>query len=208
MGEMGQGAAVVNNAAQRNVVESVETLLGGWSKVIRVRYRQLRRDGRWQAQDRDLLDRGHGVTVLLHDRARGTVLLLRQPRIIATLNGSATGETIEACNGLIERDETAAECARREVLQEVGHRVEELRELGAVYASPGASLEVVHLFYAEYADATRMNAGGGEAEEGEDIEVFEVTVRQALDWVLDGTICDGRTVLALQYARMRGLLAE
>ena len=74
----------------RNRIEvlSTTTLLEGWSKVIRVIYRQLRRDGSWQQQDRDLLDRGDGVTTLLHNPERGTVLLLRQPRVMVAMRGA------------------------------------------------------------------------------------------------------------------------
>ena len=57
---------------QRNQVVQITTLLEGWSKVVRIAYRQLKRDGTWQLQDRGLLDRGHGVSVLLYNRARQT----------------------------------------------------------------------------------------------------------------------------------------
>ena len=193
---------------QRNKVVSITTLLDGWSKVVRVAYRQMRRDGSWQDQDRDLLDRGDGVTVLPYNRARQTVLLLRQPRIVATMNGGATGETIEACNGLIERGESAMECALREVEEEVGHRLARLQPVTEVYASPGGSLEMVHLFIGGYDDTTRVAEGGGIAEEGEDIEALEVTLAQAMQWVEEGVIRDARTMLVLQHVVLQRTFEE
>ena len=180
---------------QRNEVLSVSTLLDGWSKVIRVFYRQLRRDGKWQLQDRDLLDRGNGVSVLLYDSLRGTVLLLRQPRIVATLNGDHFGDTIEVCSGLVE-SEDHVQCALREVEQETGHRLQTLRALGQVYSSPGSNLEVVFLFAGEYGANTDLGTGGGVQAEGEDIELLEMPLENAISLIADGTIRDARTIAA------------
>ena len=191
---------------QRNHIVGVTTLLEGWSKVIRVVYRQLRRDGSRQFQDRDLLDRGDGVTVLLYNKTKGTVLLLKQPRIVATMRGHSSGEMIEACNGLIE-DEHPMECARREVLQETGHQPIDIVPVAQVYACPGGSLEIVHLFFAQYSDSTQVESGGGLHDEGEDIELSEVPFEQAMRWIDDGVIQDGRTILALQFACLRKIMA-
>lgn len=185
--------------SQRNEVVSITTLLEGWSKVVRIVYRQLRRDGTWQRQDRDLLDRGHGVTVLLYNRRNKSVLLLKQPRIIATISGFDGGETIEACNGLVEGEEPLA-CAYREVEEETGHRPTELTQIGVVYASPGASLELVYLFIGEYDDSTSIAEGGGIVHEGEDIEILEISLRRALRWRDEQVIRDARTVLVLNWA--------
>jgi nudix-type nucleoside diphosphatase (YffH/AdpP family) len=162
------------------------------------------RDGVWSEQDRDLLDRGDGITVLLCNRARRTVLLLMQPRVVATVRGKDSSETIEACNGQME-DETPLECALREVEQETGHRLTQLHAIGAVYASPGASLEIVHLFWGEYSESTKVSAGGGLAHEGEDIELLEASMDQAMRWIAEGVICDARTILTLQYAALNGI---
>jgi nudix-type nucleoside diphosphatase (YffH/AdpP family) len=180
-------------------IQSTTTLLEGWSKVIRVVYRLLRRDGSWQDQDRDLLDRGDGVTILLCDRAHRKVLLLKQPRVIATLRGASSSQTIEACNGQVE-DESPLECALREVEQETGHRLATLQPVMDVYASPGASLEIVHLFLGEYSDATKVSESGGLIEEGEDIELMEVDIDLAMRWIDEKIICDARTILTMQFA--------
>jgi nudix-type nucleoside diphosphatase (YffH/AdpP family) len=190
---------------QRNDVMGVTTLLEGWSKVIRIVYRQIRRDGSRQIQDRDLLDRGDGVTVLLYNKSKGTVLLLKQPRIVATMRGHSSGEMIEACNGLIE-DEEPMECARREVLQETGHQPIDMVPVAQIYACPGGSLEIVHLFFAQYSHSTQVGSGGGLHEEGEDIELLEVPMEQAMRWIDHGVIQDGRTIITLQYACLRNIM--
>ncbi len=181
---------------QRNEVLSTRTLLDGWSRVRRVFYRQLRRDGQWQLQDRDLLDRGHGVSVLLYNSSRGTVLLLRQPRIVATLNGDAFGDTIEVCSGIVETADPL-QCALREVEQETGHKLSTLKPLGQIYSSPGSSLEVVSLFVGEYSASTDLGTGGGVPAEGEDIELLEMPLETAMTLIAEGVICDGRTLATL-----------
>lgn len=180
-----------------------QVLLEGWSRVVRIFYRMRRRDGRWEEQDRDMLDRGDGVTVLAYNPGKDTVLLLKQPRVIAVARQMASSETIEACNGLVEAGEEPVDCAVREMEQETGHRVDEIEHAGSVYASPGASLEIVHLFLARYDESTAVSSGGGLAEEGEDIEVMEVPFAVAMEWVENGVICDARTLLTLQHLARR-----
>ena len=191
---------------ERIKVLRIETLLEGWSKVVRVTYRQLRRNGVWEDQDRDLLDRGDGITALLYNRGSRKIILVRQPRVTATLNGISSGETIEACNGLVEAGESPVACAKREVAEETGHEISHLEPVASIYSSPGGSLEMVHLFLGEYGATTRVGAGGGLVGEGEDIEVMEVDLDQAIQWVSEGVIRDGRTIVLLQHVLIHRLI--
>lgn len=188
----------------RHRVLSRQRLLDGWSPVERVYYEQRFRDGTTQVQDRDLNARGDGVTVLLYSRERGTVLLLRQPRIVATLRGDPSGETLEACSGLLE-GQSAEESARLEVQQETGFLPLHLTAVASVYGSPGGSLEVIHLFTAEFTEA-RDGTGGGLRHEGEDIEVLEMLLTEALALMRAGVIRDARTMLLLQHVALAGVL--
>ncbi len=190
--------------SKRHRVLSRTSLLDGWSPVERVHFEQTFRDGTVQVLDRDLSTRGDGVTTLLFSRERGTVLLLRQPRIVATLRGDSSGETLEACSGLVE-DLSPEDTARHEVLEETGHVARNLTPVASVYGSPGASLELIHLFLAEY-EPTPRTEGGGLRNEGEDIDVLEVPFPEALELMRQGAIRDARTMLLLQHAALIGLL--
>lgn len=72
--------------------------------------------------------------------------------------------------------------------------------------SPGSVTEQIHFFIAEYADADKVGAGGGHANEGEDIEVIEVKFDDALAMIDDGRIVDAKTILLLYHARLKRLI--
>ncbi len=66
--------------------------------------------------------------------------------------------------------------------------------------SPGSVTERVAFFAAEYRAADRVTTGGGIEAEGEDIEVLEPTLDEALAMVRRGEIVDGKTIAGLYLA--------
>jgi len=68
--------------------------------------------------------------------------------------------------------------------------------------SPGAVTEKLYFFVAEYESDMRVGSGGGLASEGEDIEVLELPIDQALAMIDDGRIADAKTIMLLQYAAL------
>ena len=185
-------------------IEAVETLSDDWGVLKKTTFGLRRLDGSWQTQSRETYDRGNGATILLYHRDQGTVVLTRQFRLPAFVNGTPDGMLIEAPAGLLD-DEDAESCVRREAEEETGFRVGAVRRLFELYMSPGSVTERLAFFAAEYELATR-GPGGGDATEGEDIEVLELPFERALAMVATGEIRDGKTVLLLQYARIHGLL--
>jgi hypothetical protein len=65
------------------------------------------RDGHWQRQSRETYDRGNGAVLLLFNVERSTVVLIRQFRFRAFVNGCGDGLLIEACAGLLDGDDVA-----------------------------------------------------------------------------------------------------
>ena len=74
--------------------------------------------------------------------------------------------------------------------------------------SPGAVTERLSLFIAPYSPDDRFSEGGGHASEGEDIEVLEMTLDQALAMVAAGEIIDAKTVMLLQHAKLADLVGR
>lgn len=161
-------------------------------------------NGRWQRLQRETYDRGDGAALLLFNRARGTVVLTRQFRFPAYANGLADGLLVEACAGLLDNE--APEVAiRREVQEETGFAVRMPRKVFEAFMSPGSVTERLHFFVAEYEAGDRVNQGGGDASEGEDIEVLELPLERALAMIGRGEIQDGKTIMLLQHAALVGL---
>ena len=186
----------------RNVQERL--LSDHWFILKTTSFEYLRRDGSWQLQHRETYDRGNGAVLLLFNARRGTVVLTRQFRFPAYVNGCIDGMLVEACAGLLDGDDPHA-CIRREAEEETGFVVRSPRKVFEAYMSPGSVTEKLHFFVAEYEDHDRIAAGGGDAAEGEDIEVIELPLAQALQHIASGTIQDGKTIMLLQHAALTGL---
>lgn len=180
-------------------ITDVTVLSDNWYVLRRVDFEQRMPDGSWSAQQREAYDRGNGAVMLLVDWDRETVVLTRQFRAPAYVNGSLDGMLIEAPAGLLD-DDDAATAIRRETEEETGFRVGAVRQLFDLYMSPGSVTERVVFFTADYAATDRVAAGGGVEAEGEAIEVLELSLDDALAQVAAGTINDGKTVILLQWA--------
>jgi nudix-type nucleoside diphosphatase (YffH/AdpP family) len=189
------------NASIRNV--HVETLSDSWYTLRRATFEQRERDGTWTTTQREAYDRGNGVTALLHDPERDTILLVRQYRLPAHLNDHHDGMLLEAPAGLLDDDEDAETGLRRELEEEIGHRVGPLRKLFTLYMSPGSVTEHVTFFTGIYDAASKTSAGGGDPTEGEHIETVELTLDEAVAMIATGTICDAKTVILIQALHQR-----
>jgi nudix-type nucleoside diphosphatase (YffH/AdpP family) len=188
-------------------VKNVEKILlsDNWYTLNKVVFDYQNRDGSWSSQARESYDRGNGATVLLYNREKQTVILIRQFRMPSYLNGNSDGLLIETCAGLLDGDDPET-CVLKEAEEESGIRPRKAEKVFESYMSPGAVTEIIHFYVAEYTDADRVGPGGGLDSEQEDIEVLEVPFEKALEMVSDGTIRDAKTIMLLQYAKLQGLL--
>lgn len=152
---------------------------------------------------REVYDRGNGATILLYNRAKNSVVLIRQFRMATQVNGNESGMLIETCAGLLD-DDTPEDCIRKEAIEETGYAVGKVEKLFEAYMSPGGVTELIHFFAAEYDESLRDNAGGGV--EDESIEVLELPFPQALAMIKSGEIRDGKTIMLLQHAQLAGWL--
>jgi nudix-type nucleoside diphosphatase (YffH/AdpP family) len=186
--------------ADRIRVQAVRVLSDDHYVLKKTTFEWRRGDGTWQTQTRETYDRGNGVTLLAYNRARRSVILTRQFRYPAYLDGY-DALMIEACAGLL--DEAAPDArVRAEVEEETGYRLGPIEKIFECYMSPGSVTEKLYFYVAEYAADMRVGAGGGLHDEGEDIGVLELGFDTALAMVADGRIADAKTVMLLQYAAL------
>ena len=133
-------------------------------------------DGRVETLPREVYDPGDGAAILLYNPKSTRVVLVRQFRIPAYLRDGH--ETlIEVCAGRLEGE-----------------------------LSPGCFAEKITFFIAEYTPGSQISKGGGDDGEGEDIEILQPTLDEALKMVSSGEIVDVKTILLLHYAKLTGLM--
>jgi hypothetical protein len=90
---------------------------------------------------------------------------------------------------------------KRELTEELGYAVRDLRHISTFYTTPGASSERIWLYLAEVDESDRVSAGGGEAQEGEDIREYVLPVDHIRDAIVDGRIKDAKTLVGLLWLR-------
>ncbi|AET94659.1 NUDIX hydrolase (plasmid) [Burkholderia sp. YI23] len=186
---------------ERVRILKTEVLSDDWYVLRKVTFEFLRRDGTWQRQSRETYDRGNGATILLRERNTGNVLLTRQFRMPAFVNGHH-GMLVETPGGLLD-DASPEERIRAEVEEETGYRVHRVEKIFEAFMSPGSVTEKLYFYLGEYDSSMRVSDGGGVAEEGEEIETIEVPLHTALDMIGRGEIMDGKTIMLLQYAALK-----
>jgi nudix-type nucleoside diphosphatase (YffH/AdpP family) len=158
-------------------------------------------DGSWEEQSREAYDRGNGATILLFNKVQRTVILTRQFRLPTFINGNPTGMLVEACAGLLDK-ENPEDCIRRETEEETGYKISDVKKIFELYMSPGSVTEILHFFIAEYSKEQKVNEGGGAEHEHENIEVLELPFEKAFSMMENGEIRDAKTVILLQYLKM------
>lgn len=163
-------------------------------------------DGHWSVEERETYDRGDGACILLYNVASRTVVLSRQFRYPAYVNGHPDGNLIEVAAGLLDDDDPES-AIRREAEEETGHTVGPVERVFDVFMSPGSVTERLHFFAAPYDAATRSSAGGGLRDEGEDIQLLELNIDEALSMIGTG-IVDAKTIMLLQWAALSGPFAR
>ena len=185
-------------------IRQVEVLSDNWYVLRKTTFDFQGRDGIWRTMSRETYDRGNGATILLYSTVKKTVVLTRQFRLPAYVN-EHDGLLIETCAGLLDQDDPHT-CIRKETEEETGYRIENVRKVFEAFMSPGSVTERLHFFVGEYSDQDKVSEGGGLEAEGEEIEVLELPLDEALAMIDTGEIKDGKTIMLLQYAKLQGLM--
>src|SRR6201996_7681547 len=150
-----------------------------------------RANGEWQTQQRETYDRGNGAVLLPYHLGQRTVVLVRQFRYPVFVNGY-DDLLIEAAAGQLDNASPEVRI-RAEAEEEIGYRLGDIHKVFEAFMSPGSITEKLHFFVAEYEPSMRIGSGGGIASEGEEIDVLELPLDQALAMIDDGRIVDAKT---------------
>lgn len=185
-------------------IVKTDVLSDNWYVLKKITYDYRLRNGTWTTISREAYDRGNGATILLYNKKQGTVILTRQFRLPSFINGNSSGMLIEACAGLLDKD-NAEDCIKRETEEETGYKISSVQKIFEAYMSPGSVTEMLTFFVAAYEKDMKITEGGGLENDHEDIEVLEIRFTEALSMIENGTIKDAKTIMLLYYASIHKL---
>lgn len=176
-------------------------LSDNWAVLKTTRLKVQFSDGGVSDQWRETYDRGDGAVVLPYDPVRRHVLLGRQFRWPAAYNGEEDPHLIEAAAGKLDGADPE-DRIREEAQEELGLTLERPELLFELYSSPGSITERLHYYVAAYSAQEALQKLGGLRAEGEEIEILDLPLDEALAMIGDGRIRDAKTVILLQYAAL------
>jgi len=176
-------------------------LSSNWATLKTTKLRMTFDDGTSVEQWRETYDRGDGAVLLAYDPARRHVLLTRQFRWPLAYRGDPDPFLIEAAAGLLD-DAAPEERILEEAQEELGLTLTAPEPLFEMFMAPGSVTEKLHFFAARYSADEAVARRGGLRHEGEDIEILDLPLSDALTMATDGRIRDAKTVLLLQHAAL------
>jgi GDP-mannose pyrophosphatase NudK len=179
-------------------------LSDNWYTLYKYSYETVDKKGNKKIEQREAYDRGNGAVILLYNTAEKNVILTKQFRLPTFVNGNSDGMMIEACAGLLDKD-NPEDCIRKETEEETGYRIRDVKKIYEAYMSPGSVTEILYFFIGEYSRAQKVNEGGG-VEGEENIEVMELPFEKAWQMMEKGEIRDAKTIMLLQYAKINQLI--
>lgn len=174
-------------------------------KLERIEARYTGQNGQVVNVKSEVYHRPTGSTILLYDEERKTVLLTKQVRMPTVRNGNPGGELVEACAGIMDKGELPEQAIVREVEEETGYRISEIKKIYEAYGSPGGITEIIHYFLGKYSPDMKVNEGGG-TDKGEDVRLIEWTFDEARQKLNSGEVRDTKTIVLLQYALLNGII--
>ncbi len=185
---------------------SHHTLSNDWATLHRIEYDYQFIDGRVKRISRECYNRGDGAAILLYNKTKASVILTKQFRMPVFEHNKTNGMSVEVCAGAIDKGELPKPTIIREVEEEVGYKINDAQFIFEAYMSPGAMTEKLYFFIAEYDESMKINEGGGVATEDEDIEVLEVSFEKAMQMIQTKDICDAKSIMLLQYAKLNNIV--
>ena len=189
-------------AKAARIVRETVTARGRF-ELTRAEVEVVEQDGTTRRLLHEVYRHGNAAAVLLFDRARSTVTLVRQFRTGAYLSDGALS-TIEVCAGMLDGD-APEDCVIREAFEETGLLISDPRRAFDAYMSPGGMTEKIACFVASYGERDRLGTGGG-VDVDEHIEPVEVPFAEAQAMIARGEIADAKTIALLYYAKAARIL--
>ena len=134
---------------------STEVLSDNFSPLKKIKFDYKNSNGETEELIREIYFSLNAATALLYNRKNESVILIRQFRLATYLNKNNAGFLIEACAGHVEENENPKEAIIREIEEETGYRLHEVKKVFEMYMTPGSVTELLYFFVAEYTSGTK-----------------------------------------------------
>lgn len=180
-------------------IEEHKPLYQGFYKMDQLTIRHQRFEGGTLTIKRELMDRHDAVCVLLVDLKNDALVFVEQFRVGALREDNPW--LLELVAGLIDKDESPEDVARREAHEEAGVKVGRMQFITRYLPSPGGTNERVHLYVGEV-NSEEAHGIHGLDDEGEDIRVHAVPFKTAYEWLDNGAINNAASIIALQWLQL------
>ncbi|MBS4191117.1 NUDIX hydrolase [Bacillus sp. FJAT-49705] len=112
---------------------------------------------------------------------------------------------VEIPAGKLEPGEDPLECAKRELEEETGYDCKEMDWLISFYTSPGFADEIVHLYIAK---GLVQKENAASLDEDEFVNLIELTLDEAEQFLKEKKIYDAKTAYAVQYLQLQRALKK
>lgn len=141
--------------------------------------------------------------IVRHPGAVGVIAVTEDKKIVMVeqYRKALERSLLEIPAGKLEPGEDPAVTAERELEEETGYRAGQMKYITSFYTSPGFADEIIHLYYAEHLEKVENPLNG---DDDEFVELFEVTLDEALQYIHDKRIYDAKTVFAVQFMELLG----
>ena len=180
-------------------IESREVLFRGFVQVEQVclKHRLFNQTDYSPNIQRELVHRPEAAGVLLYNDQQQRFALIEQFRIGA-MNDADSAWQLEVIAGVLDGDESAESCIRRESLEESGCEIDQLQHLFSFYPSAGAYSELFHLYAAEV-ELPLHGGVFGIADEGENIQLHLFDYSELATLLSNGRLRNAAVIMALQW---------
>ncbi|MGB2130543.1 MAG: NUDIX domain-containing protein [Marinobacterium sp.] len=181
-------------------LEQDEPLYNGFFRLHRLTLSHPRFEGGRVRIQREILDRGNAVCVLLYDPQADAVILVEQFRAGA-LGKTESPWLLELVAGIVEPGESVEDVARRESVEEAGVELGPVFPITGYLPSPGGCDEWIDLVCA-LVDSRGVGGVHGLETEGEDIRVHVIGVQDAFALVRENRLRNAAAIIALQWLEL------
>lgn len=142
-------------------------------------------------------ERNDAAAAIVYNIDTQKVLLIKQFRYPTHKKRDAW--TLEVVAGMIDKGEDPETAIRREMMEEIGYKVDKIEKISTFFTSPGISSERIFLFYVEVNEAGKIETGGGLLNEHEDIQIIEYTLDELDKLLTNNELQDAKTIIACHH---------